>query len=479
MKLNRYLCCVFIICLVVNLCLSNFPAVAVPLKVSTVQDIKLVNQDLCLNLQDSFEKLKIQKTQKKQTQEKVKTQANFVSIFIEKYNLFRLRKNLGINCNLYARHESFFLDNRDTAIFRSIMLRNGIIVILILHDAGSIKFKIHWVPISKKVAIQTVNQLRLSLETLSDRQESYKQKAREVYNWFILPFAKELQHINTLVFIQKNIFWTIPMASLYDGKNFLVEKFAIANTPSLSFTNSQTLNSLSSKNLKILAFGLTSSSAIDKKTFFPPLRGVKAEIEGIRKLRLQKKIFLNKSFTSQNLSQQLEKYQPNILHLATHAKFNYDSQQPFLVTGEEKPTVKSSPNMINYRRRQATRRYNKILNLRKLYQIIKTNQIDNNQFLELLTLTGCQTAIGQESNAMLIAGLSLQSKVKSTVASLWNIDDAATARLIVDFYKNLQTGMSKAQALQAAQKKWLLRNSAAPYSHPGYWAPFVLVGDWL
>ncbi|MEO1559567.1 MAG: CHAT domain-containing protein, partial [Cyanobacteria bacterium J06632_19] len=68
---------------------------------------------------------------------------------------------------------------------------------------------------------------------------------------------------------------------------------------------------------------------------------------------------------------------------------------------------------------------------------------------------------------------------KSTVASLWNIDDAATARLIVDFYQNLLGGMSKAEALQAAQKKWLVRNSAAPYSHPGYWAPFILVGDWL
>ncbi|WP_157229313.1 CHAT domain-containing protein [Rivularia sp. PCC 7116] len=456
--------------------MSNFSAVAIPLKISVKQEIKLVSQDLCLNLRDSFQKLTIQNVQQYQNTGKIIKQVNFTSNFVDKLRLIGLRKKLGEDCKLYATNKDFFLDNRDTAIFRSMMLKNGIAITLMLYDADSIKLKIHWVPIPEKVATKTVNELRRSLETLSDRQESYKEKAQEVYNWFILPFTKELQHIKTLVFIQNRILWTIPMASLYDGKHFLVEKYAIAHTPSLSLTNPHNLNS---ENIKILAFGLTSSSAIDKQTFFPPLSGVKAEIEGIRKLIPHKKIFLNKRFTTHNLSQQLKKYQPNILHLASHARFSYDSQQPFLVTGEEKITVNKNPSIINFKRKQAVRKYNKILKLRQLYQIIRKTQINHNQFLELLTLTGCQTAIGRKRDAILIASLSLQSKVKSTVASLWNIDDAATASLIVDFYKNLLAGMSKAEALQAAQKKWLVRNSAAPYSHPGYWAPFILVGDWL
>ncbi|MGB6301942.1 MAG: CHAT domain-containing protein [Rivularia sp. (in: cyanobacteria)] len=93
---------------------------------------------------------------------------------------------------------------------------------------------------------------------------------QQVINWFlfITPFAKYLEQIKTLVFVQDGVLWTIPIGTLYDGKQFLVEKYAIRNTPSLSLTSPQPLNT---KDLKILAFGLTDTSAIDKNTFFPPV----------------------------------------------------------------------------------------------------------------------------------------------------------------------------------------------------------------
>ena len=224
---------------------------------------------------------------------------------------------------------------------------------------------------------------------------------------------------------------------------------------------------MNTKDLKILAFGLTDDSAIDKNTFFPALSAVKAEMQGIDQVISDSKIVLNENFTSQQLTQKLRQYKPEILHLATHARFGYDSKQTYLISGEQK------------KNNRKTQKFNKTITLGNLYQIIQNTQSDDNEVLELLTLTGCQTAVGSQRDALGIAGVSLQAGARSSVASLWNIDDEATASIIVQFYDNLRQGMSKAQALQATQKKWLAENSQGRYAHPGYWAPFVLVGNWL
>lgn len=492
MKLNRYFYLIFIISLFFYLWLGNLTTVKTSL-IAPAKGIEFYNLGFtnpaqitaaqpsysrgCLDFQDSVEKiyrqlanLRINQARKSTKIENLQPKSSLTLNVVDKFKLVELRKSLDKNCDLPTI-------DRNTAVFRSIMLKDGIAIVLILPDADSITLKMHWIPIPKKAAIQTINELRLSLEKLSDRQNNYQEIAREVYNWFIRPFARELEQIKTLVFVQDGILWTIPMAILFDGKHFLVEKYAIANTPSLSLNNLQPLNH---KALKILAFGLTNPSAINQNTFFPPLSGVKAEMQGIRKAIPYSKIFLNQKFTSGNLKQKLQKHhKANILHLATHARFNYNSQETFLVTGEKKGSTKNNPDNINLNPQQRIPKYNKTISLGELYKIIKTTYSHDDKVLDILTLTGCQTAIGIRRDAVLIAGLSLQPGVRSIVASLWNINDGATARLIVDFYDNLRQGMSKAEALQAAQKTWLVRNSTGRYSHPGYWAPFILVGDWL
>ena len=449
------------------------------------EDIAIANRDVRLDFQDSVEtiyrqltELKIKSAQKSSNKLQLQQNLNFALNTLDKLKLAELRNYLGNDCDLQLIDKSVALIDKNTAVFRSILLEDGIAIILMLPDANSIKLKMHWVPIEKKTVIETVNQLRRRLEKLSDRQNSYQEKAQEIYNWFIRPFATELEQIKTLVFVQDGILWTIPMASLYDGKQFLVEKYAIANTPSLSLTSPQPLNNQA---LKVLAFGLTNPSAIDEKTFFPPLNAVKAEMQGISKIIPYSKIFLNQNFTSQLLEQKLLKHKPTILHLATHARFGYDSRQTFLITGAQKDVAKNNPDNLsaNPKQQQKIQNYNETITLGKLYQIIQSTKGNDQQMLELLTLTGCQTAAGSKRDALGIAGVSVQAGAKSSVASLWNIDDEATARLIVQFYENIRQGMSKAEALQATQKTWLAQNSKGRYSHPGYWAPFILVGNWL
>jgi CHAT domain-containing protein len=97
--------------------------------------------------------------------------------------------------------------------------------------------------------------------------------------------------------------------------------------------------------------------------------------------------------------------------------------------------------------------------------------------LDLLVLSACSTAAGDDRAALGLAGVAIQSGAKSALASLWSISDEATASLMVSFYKSRKAGgETKARSLQTAQLA-LLRSPT--YSHPSYWAPYLLIGNWL
>jgi CHAT domain-containing protein len=95
--------------------------------------------------------------------------------------------------------------------------------------------------------------------------------------------------------------------------------------------------------------------------------------------------------------------------------------------------------------------------------------------LELLILSAFETASGDRA-ALGLAGVALKG-AGSALATLWNISDKAAGELIIDFYRGVQSGtLSKAHALQGAQRAL----AADPrYAHPAYWAPFLLIGNWL
>lgn len=97
--------------------------------------------------------------------------------------------------------------------------------------------------------------------------------------------------------------------------------------------------------------------------------------------------------------------------------------------------------------------------------------------MELLTLSACQTAAGDDRAALGLAGVAVKAGARSALATLWFINDQATALLITEFYHQLRDpDLSKAKALQRAQ---LILLNDRRYQHPGYWSPFLLIGNWL
>jgi CHAT domain-containing protein len=136
--------------------------------------------------------------------------------------------------------------------------------------------------------------------------------------------------------------------------------------------------------------------------------------------------------------------------LATHGFFDGDHANSFLLAHDDKIT------------------------LDRLQSTVGARRFTGNP-LDLLVLSACETAKGDERAALGLAGVSLKAGAKSTVASLWPIADAATAILMKRFYEELRGGASKASALQAAQGALL---SDPEWAHPAYWSPYLLIGNW-
>ncbi len=299
-------------------------------------------------------------------------------------------------------------------------------------------------PVVEKELETTLAQLQENLpkpHTLRQVQ-SLSQK---VYKWLIQPAEAALAEskIPTLVFVLDGWLRNIPMAALYDGKQYLVEKYNIALTPSLQLIEPKPLE----KELKAIVAGLSEASS-----GFSALPNVKLELEQIRS-QVPSSILLNQEFTSKTLQNRINSLSFPIVHLATHGQFSSKAEETFIVAWNERIYVK------------------------KLNKLVRTLEQNRPEAIELLILSACQTAAGDEQAALGIAGVAFQAGARSTIASLWNLDDESTAVLMSKFYQELANkNLTKAEVLRRAQLA-LLQNPK--YKRPRFWAPYVLLGNWL
>jgi CHAT domain-containing protein len=257
---------------------------------------------------------------------------------------------------------------------------------------------------------------------------------------------------------------TLPFAALHDGQQFLVEKYSFSRIPAFKLTDT-VYSDL--RNSQVLAMG---ASEFKDQT---PLPAVPVELSAILKNQWQGKLFLNQDFTLTNFLSQRASQPFKIIHLATHADFQ--SGVP-------------SNSYVQF--------WDTKLTLDKMRQLNL-----NNPPVELLVLSACRTAIGDKEAELGFAGLAVQARVKSAIATLWNVSDQGTLGLMAEFYPDLKTAPIKAEALRQAQIAMLqgqvrlesgqLRTStrtiALPpalaelenedFSHPYYWAAFTIVGS--
>jgi CHAT domain-containing protein len=303
--------------------------------------------------------------------------------------------------------------------------------------------KRYTVPVSAEKLNNEINRFRARLEKRTTHQ--YKRHAKNIYSWLIKPLEKDLkaQQIDTLVFIPDGTLRTIPLSALYDGKDFLISRYALATTPGLTLTDPKPLPR---KNLKLLIAGLT-----EGVQGFPPLPDVAGEVTRLDEL-YEGTVLKNSHFTQSNIAEELGDTPYSIVHVASHGKFQSDVSNTYLLTYDGK------------------------LNMNTLEGYMASTKYRDNP-VELLTLSACQTAVGDDKAALGLGGVAVKAGARSALATLWYINDQASSQLIKDFYANMKDAdVSKAGALRQAQLSMI---KDPRFSHPSYWAPFLLIGNWL
>lgn len=373
---------------------------------------------------------------------------NSILTTVDSLRLAELQNYFGNDCaiaDVIAINKVDLLNpNPHTAYFSTIILDDRTAVIV---NFPGRKTKIVWQGNKGKAALtKEINQFRRGLENFYTQFDI--SLGQNLYSWLIQPFAKDLEQeqITTLVFIQDGLLRSLPMAALHDGKQFLIQKYAIATTPSLNLTSP---TSLKRQELKVLALGLSKASKVDNEAF-PSLPNVNQEISQVKSFFPESKGLLNQDFTRDRLQQELAETSYPIVHIATHGQFGSEPRDTFLITGD-----------------------NEKLTIPELDRIIRSTATQNEP-VNLITLTACQTAVGDERAALGLAGVAIQAGASSALASLWSISDQITPTVVKDFYLGLQTeNLSKAEALQKAQVA--LIEEGVP---PAFWSPFIIIGNW-
>lgn len=300
------------------------------------------------------------------------------------------------------------------------------------------------VPVGAGELEATVRRWRGLLEKRTTREHA--EPGRQLYGWLVEPVRELLVAggVKTVVFATDGVLRTVPLGALHDGQSYLVEQYAVAVSPGLTVLES---GRGGARRGHALAGGMSAGAPP-----YAPLPHVTNELAVVREL-FAAEVRLNEQFVLPALARDFAARQYAVVHLASHGEFRRDLAESYLVLHDGK------------------------LSLDELEQLVRPTRYRGRP-LELLTLSGCATAAGDDRAALGLAGVAVKAGARSVLGALWYVQDESTAQVMTEFYRHWcrQPMGTKAAALQAAQVA-LLRGRK--YEHPGYWAPYVLVGNWM
>jgi CHAT domain-containing protein len=294
--------------------------------------------------------------------------------------------------------------------------------------------------------------------------DDYLVPAQQLYRWLVAPLETilKVQDINHLSLLLAPGLRSVPLAVLHDGKQFMVEKYSVGLMPSLAMTDTVYTDL---RGAQVLAMG---ASTFKEQN---PLPAVPEELRLIADDLWEGESYLNEAFTLENLKTRHRRGNFRIMHLATHGDF---------------------------RAGNLSQSYIQFWDTRLRLDQIRSLGLDNPK-VDLLVLSACRTALGNEQAELGFAGLAFQAGVRSVLGSLWYVSDEGTLALMNEFYSQLRVTSTKAVALRNAQLALIqgkakiqdgrvrsgdrsiplpsATNDTINLSHPYYWAAFTLIGN--
>jgi len=424
-------------------------------------DLLAINSDVQFSFRDNVEPLyrELVDLLLKHEETSIPNQENIkeASQKIDKLQLAELQNFL--RCNLSNLEQVKEVKKKDpkAAIIYSIILKKRLVTIYELPGEENLFYKETPNLLHSEIE-HNLKSLRNNLKDPANTPKVMEQSGK-LYQWIIKPLENHLKqyHVETLVFVQDGYLRNIPMAVFYDEekREYLLEKnYAIALAPRLQLFSpqfSQLTPSPSQEKLKVFRGGVDIQQEFDGTTF-SPIEKLTEELEGIPKEITLSKPIVNADFTKSNIQQRLKSASFSAIHWKTHGVFSSDPDKTFIVAYKERIKAKDLNNLIQIgSKRGATP-------------------------LELVVLSACETATGDNRAVLGLAGIAVRTGARSVISTLWKAEDAANTEFMIRFYQELlKPGMTKAQAVHKAQIA--LKNELGYTPH--LWANYILIGNWL
>ena len=318
------------------------------------------------------------------------------------------------------------------------LLLPGRLELLVTHASGIVRFT---VPRGEAAVTRDVHRFREAVERPFATQ--YLAIGRRLHEALVAPIEAHLEAlgVTTLLWVPDGALRALPFAALHDGRRHLAERYAVAVTPVAALTDTRA--GVPTRGGAVLT-GLTQA-----RQGFEALPAVAEELASLSKM-LGAPIYRDGDFTVATIEGALSRSRATAVHIASHGQFTADPSETFLLTWDGRLTLEGMRRAISAGKLKA-------------------------EPLELLALSACQTAAGDDRAALGLAGVALSAGARAAVATLWSVNDESSARLVADFYRRLLAGDGKAQSLRHAQ---LALAADERFAHPAFWAPFIVIGNW-
>jgi len=388
-----------------------------------------------------------------------------------------------------ARRDSAAALPAGTAIYYPIILPDRLE--LLLETAQGID------QVQVPVAADELRRAALDFVAVLRSRSPYRVRAEALYRWLVAPIEPLLAErgVQTLVAVPDGVLRLVPLAALHDGRDFLLKRLTVATVPGLSMTElTRRDGGRPGNTVAALLAGMSEPGPVVDKlpaavvdTVLDPatdparggadtrsdterrqarttalrealaLPGVKQEIEEIGRVLgagargTSSTSLLDRGFTLAALERELTTRHYPVVHIASHGVFGDSADTTFIMTYDELLTLDALQKLLSAQRRQG-------------------------RTIEMITLSACQTAEGDDRAPLGMSGTAIKARARSALGTLWPVSDDAAQRLMTQLYRRLaEGGISKVEALRAAQLELVNQRR---FDHPFYWAPFILIGDW-
>jgi CHAT domain-containing protein len=303
-----------------------------------------------------------------------------------------------------------------------------------------------------KIKTQDLNRQVAELNRLlRDPKSDPMPAAQTLYKLLLAPVEQDLQQAGakTVMLSLDGVLRYLPFGALHDGHRYALQRW---NLPVYTSVVRDRLRDAANANWQAAGLGVTR-----KHGNFDPLPAVRAEMSSIIRTGatgvLPGEVYLDEAFTATRLKDVSQRQFP-VVHVASHFQFSPGTEiNSFLLLGDGSQLTLGDIRTQNYR-------------------------FDN---VDLLTLSACDTGLGggRDEKGREIEGFGViaqQQGAKAVLATLWPVADQSTAALMADMYRKHQDSrLSKIEALRQAQ---MTLQAQPRYSHPYFWAPFILMGNW-